>query len=58
MVSSATKTARRARNGAAQTNGRTRYIELDPEYTETWRLDAVVDLIKTGAVGADMAKGG
>ncbi|GAB4820465.1 hypothetical protein N2152v2_007511 [Parachlorella kessleri] len=50
-LSVATKTARRARNGAAQTNGRARYIELDPEYTETWRLDAVVDLIKGGGVG-------
>lgn len=49
QVQASAKLARRARE-RAQAGGRLQYIELDPDCTETWRLDAVVDSIRSGGV--------
>jgi hypothetical protein len=53
VVPSAVKSAKRAKNAGDKEKVQTVIVTVEPDGSDVWRLDQIVDMIKDGAVSGD-----
>ena len=53
VVPSAVKSAKRAKNAGDKEKVQTVIVTVEPDGSDAWRLDQIVDMIKDGAVSGE-----
>jgi hypothetical protein len=54
VLPSAVKTAKRAKTAGDKEKGQAIVVTVEPDGSDAWRLDQIVDMIKDGAVSREV----